>query len=175
VITGSILGSETGHPDSSVPTDKYRNAASIYTIIALFRHGGEEQCVQDFVGKPERKKPLGRSRSQWEDNVNKKFWEELVAYFSFIRHGSHRKRRAQQFFYCYLCIHCRGNVFTDPLPGNEAWIHIQTHRLMGMIYEDVVEMDSGVMTCIPSFMNIGSDVQKWIRGFHRHTESMLIS
>jgi hypothetical protein len=46
---------------------------------------------------------------------------------------------------------------------------------MGRIYEDVVEMGSGVMTCIPSFIKIGSDVQKWIRGIHRHTDSMLIS
>jgi hypothetical protein len=29
---------------------------------------------------------------------NEKFWEELIAYFPLIRHGSHRKRRLQQFF-----------------------------------------------------------------------------
>jgi hypothetical protein len=41
----------------------------------------------------------------------------------FIRHGPHRKRR--------MCIRCR-NVFTEPLASN---MHIQTHRLMGDIYE----------------------------------------
>jgi hypothetical protein len=29
--------------------------------------------------------------------INKKFWEELIAYFPLIRHGQHRKRRLQQF------------------------------------------------------------------------------
>jgi hypothetical protein len=28
---------------------------------------------------------------------NKKFWEELIAYFPMIRYGSHSKRRLQQF------------------------------------------------------------------------------
>jgi hypothetical protein len=31
--------------------------------------GGEERCVQGFVGKPERKRPLGRPRHRWEDNT----------------------------------------------------------------------------------------------------------
>jgi hypothetical protein len=42
----------------------------------------------------------------------------------------HRKRRAQQFFHSCVCICCRGNVCTEP-----SNIHIQTHRLMGGIYE----------------------------------------
>jgi hypothetical protein len=28
-------------------------------------------------------------------NNNKKFWEDLIAYFTFIRHGLHTKRRAE--------------------------------------------------------------------------------
>jgi hypothetical protein len=28
-----------------------------------------------------------------------------------------RKRRTQQFFYCCMCIRCRGNGFTEPLPS----------------------------------------------------------
>jgi hypothetical protein len=46
-----------------------------------------------------------------------------------------RKRRLQQFFYFCVCIRCRGNVFTQPLPSNDRGIHIQTHRLMGGVYE----------------------------------------
>jgi hypothetical protein len=65
----------------------------------------------------------------------KKFWEELIVYFPSIRHGPHRKRRVKQFFYCCMCICCRGNIFTEPLPSNERGLHIQTHRLMGGIYE----------------------------------------
>jgi hypothetical protein len=30
--------------------------------------------------------------------ISKKFWEELIAYFPFIRHGSNRKRLLHQFF-----------------------------------------------------------------------------
>jgi hypothetical protein len=51
-------------------------------------------------------------------NVYKKFCEELIAYFPSIPHGPHKKRRVQQFFYCW-CICCRGNVFTEPLPCND--------------------------------------------------------
>jgi hypothetical protein len=29
-------------------------------------HGGEEKCLQ---GKSEEKRPLGRSRRRWEDNI----------------------------------------------------------------------------------------------------------
>jgi hypothetical protein len=53
-----------------------------------------------------------------------------MAYFHLTRHGPHRKRRIQQFYSC-LCIGCRDNVFTEPLPNNDRRIHIQTHRLLG--------------------------------------------
>jgi hypothetical protein len=33
----------------------------------------------------------------WTNYFNKKFWEELIAYFPLIRHEQHRKRRLQQF------------------------------------------------------------------------------
>jgi hypothetical protein len=38
---------------------------------------------------------------------------------SLIGQGPHRKRRDQQFLYCCACIHCRGNVFTEPMPSND--------------------------------------------------------
>jgi hypothetical protein len=51
--------------------------------------------------------------------IIKKFWEELITYFTFIQ-GPHRKRRVQQFFYCCVCIRCGGNFFfTEPLPSND--------------------------------------------------------
>jgi len=31
--------------------------------------GGEESCVQGSVGKPEGKRPHGRLRRRWEDNI----------------------------------------------------------------------------------------------------------
>jgi len=30
---------------------------------------GIDKCIQNLVRKPERKGPLGRSRSRWEDNI----------------------------------------------------------------------------------------------------------
>jgi hypothetical protein len=38
-----------------------------------------------------------------------------------------------------------------------------------------VEMGSGAMIYIPSFINIGSGIQKLIGGIHRHTDSMEIA
>ena len=37
---------------------------------ACSAHGGEERRIQGFgVWKPEGKRPLGRPRSRWEDNI----------------------------------------------------------------------------------------------------------
>jgi hypothetical protein len=55
--------------------------------------------------------------------------------FLLIRHWPHRKRCVQQFFCCCVCIRCRGNIVTEPLPSNDKGIHIYTHSLMGGIYE----------------------------------------
>jgi hypothetical protein len=54
---------------------------------------------------------------------------------SFDTAEPHRKPRIQQFLYCCVYILCRGNVFTEPLPINDRGIHIQSHRVMGGIYE----------------------------------------
>jgi hypothetical protein len=32
-------------------------------------YGREERCMQDLVVKPERKRPFGRYRHVWEDNI----------------------------------------------------------------------------------------------------------
>jgi len=31
--------------------------------------GGGERCLQVLLGRPEGKRPLGRSRHKWEDNI----------------------------------------------------------------------------------------------------------
>jgi hypothetical protein len=55
---------------------------------------------------------------------NKKFWEELIAYFPLIRHGLHRKRnkyvnthrqQSDLIIYTRSC----GGFFTEPLPIND--------------------------------------------------------
>jgi hypothetical protein len=38
-----------------------------------------------------------------------------------------------------------------------------------------IEMSSGAMMYIPSFIKIGSDIQRLIRGIYRHTDSKVIS
>jgi hypothetical protein len=38
-----------------------------------------------------------------------------------------------------------------------------------------VEMGSGAMIYIPSFIKISSGIQKLIRGIRRHTDNMVIS
>jgi hypothetical protein len=58
----------------------------------------------------------------------KKFWEELIDYFPLILHRLHKKRRLQQSFYC-LCILCRLNVFTEPLPSSDSGIQIDWRDL----------------------------------------------
>jgi hypothetical protein len=35
-----------------------------------------------------------------------------------IWNGLHRKHRVQQFYYCCVCIPCRGKIFTESLPSN---------------------------------------------------------
>jgi hypothetical protein len=37
--------------------------------MAYSTHRREEKCVQVLVGKPEWKRPLGRHRCEWEENI----------------------------------------------------------------------------------------------------------
>jgi hypothetical protein len=50
-----------------------------------------------------------------------------------ILHGPHRKHRVQQFFYCFMCIRWRRNVFTEPLHGNIRlfWLHCSGFQALG--------------------------------------------
>jgi hypothetical protein len=32
-------------------------------------YGGEDRLIHGFGGEPERKKPLGKPRRRWEDNI----------------------------------------------------------------------------------------------------------
>jgi hypothetical protein len=94
---------------------------------------------------------------------NKKFWEELIAYFPLMLHGLHRKRRLKQFFVamgksllrCYLTTiggytgrHIDPTILlvlhvfiaaemclTSHCLAMTGGIHIQIYRLMGGICE----------------------------------------
>jgi hypothetical protein len=56
-----------------------------------------------------------------------------------------------------VCIHCRWNVFTEPLPSN----HAHTDWWEGFM-EYAGEMGSGAVTYTPSFIKISSGVQNLI-------------
>jgi hypothetical protein len=62
--------------------------------------------------------------------LNKKFWEELNVYFPLICPRTARLA----ILLCYVCILCRGNVYTEPLSSNEWKLHIYTQGLMGGNY-----------------------------------------
>ena len=42
---------------------------------ACSAYGGEKRCIQGLVGEPEGKRPLGRPRRRWEDNIKKDLQE----------------------------------------------------------------------------------------------------
>jgi hypothetical protein len=46
-------------------------------------------------------------------------------------------------------------IFTEPLPSNYRGIHIQIHKLLGGIFNYAVEMGSGAVIYVPSFIKIG--------------------
>jgi hypothetical protein len=104
-----------------------------------------------------------------EIKINKKFWEELIAYFPLIH--------VEQFFYCCVCIRCRRNVFAKPLLSKDTGLQIQTYRAMGGIYkisrwDGLMCHDTHTHTHTPSFIKIGSDVQKLMEGeIQRHTNN----
>jgi hypothetical protein len=76
-----------------------------------------------------------------------------------------------------MCIHYHGNVSTEPLPSNDKevfteslprndkGIHTQTHRLTGRIFNKGLDMGSGAMIYVPSFIKIGSGIQKLMGGY----------
>jgi hypothetical protein len=62
-------------------------------------------------------------------------------------------------------------VFTELLPTTERGIHLTEPLLSKSKY--AAEMGLIAIICIPSFIKIGSDVQKLIGGIQRHTGSMM--
>jgi hypothetical protein len=71
--------------------------------------------------------------------------------------------------YIVDCICCRGNVFSEPLPSSS-----RLYWWKGFM-KYAVEMGSGAMIYIPSFIKIGSGNRTLIERIHRHTDSKVIS
>jgi hypothetical protein len=77
-----------------------------------------------------------------------------------IRHGPHRKRRLK--FFCCL--------YTEPLPSKDGG-YTYRHRMMRGINTHTAEVGSGATIYIPSFIKIGSSIQRDDgRGLPRHTD-----
>jgi hypothetical protein len=67
------------------------------------------------------------------------------------------------------CLATKGGIhFTEPMPSNsrtDAHTNTQTEGFM----KHAIDMGSGATIYIPSFIKIGSGIQKFIAGIHRHT------
>jgi hypothetical protein len=91
-----------------------------------------------------------------------KFWEELIASFTLILHGPHRRTRPTiLLLHVYSLPHL---LFTEPLSTNDKRLHIHTHRPMEGFMKYAVEMGSVAMINIRSFIKIGSGLQKSMGG-----------
>ena len=55
-------------------------------------YGGEERRIQCLVGKPEGKKPPGRPRRRWEDNIKMDFQQVGCAGMDWIELAQDRDR-----------------------------------------------------------------------------------
>jgi hypothetical protein len=112
-------------------------------------------------------------------NINKKFWEELIAYFLLTPHGLHRKRLLQQFFLapgtslktCHPRT-IRGNTQTHRHTRPTVLLLLRVFvtagtclpsrclaTIGGYTYRHRL-MDSGAMICMANLINIGSGIQK---------------
>jgi len=52
---------------------------------ACSAYGGEERCVQGFGGEPEGKRPVGRPRRRWEDNIMMDLQEVQCEFMEWIK------------------------------------------------------------------------------------------
>jgi hypothetical protein len=110
----------------------------------------------------------------WIHN-NKKFWEELIAYFPLIRHGPHRKQRVHPAVLLLLHVFiAAGKSLSSRCLATIGGIQIQAHTLMGGIYE-VRRWDE--FRCHDIYIKFNKN---WFRHskvdgmIHRHTQSMVI-
>jgi hypothetical protein len=61
-------------------------------------------------------------------------------------------------------------VYTEPLPSNDRQDTRTDTQTDGKDLKYATEMDSSAITYTPSFINIGSGIQKLIGGKHRHRD-----
>jgi hypothetical protein len=59
-------------------------------IEACSTHDRDGKFLQVLVGKPERKRPLWRSRRRWEDNIKDGFFGDKARLFELVYFGQVR-------------------------------------------------------------------------------------
>jgi hypothetical protein len=64
-----------------------------------------------------------------------------------------------------MCIHCRGNIFTESLSSNNRGYTYRHTGLWEGFMKYAFEMDSDAMMYIPSFIKIGSGIPKSKGGY----------
>jgi hypothetical protein len=55
-------------------------------------HGGGEGCNNILAGRPEERRPLGRPRRRWEDNIKMDLREIVFGYVDWIHLAQDRDR-----------------------------------------------------------------------------------
>jgi hypothetical protein len=101
---------------------------------------------------------------------NKKLWEELIAYFLWYDTDRIENDASNNSIVARVFV-----AAVKSLPSRcLATIGGYTYRLMGGIFNSAVEMGSCAVIYVPSFIKIGSGVQKLTGGIHKHTHSNVI-
>jgi hypothetical protein len=115
--------------------------------------------------------------------ITKKFWEKLIAYFPWYDTG-HIENDASNNSSIVACVFVAAIMFLPRgwlatirkyLPSRclatiEGYTYKHTDRWEGFINE-AVEMGSGALMYVPSFIKIGSGIQKLIGGINTHTNA----
>jgi hypothetical protein len=86
------------------------------------------------------------------EKQNKKFWEELIAYFRWYD-TDRIEYDAPNNSSVVACFRCRGNVFTEPLPSNEREIDWRHTAWWEGFMKHAVEMGSDAMIYVHTKFN----------------------
>jgi hypothetical protein len=124
----------TNGTSSLLPPEQPLTTARPLEAISL------RQRTHNFVGQ-DKEEEGGEKRKRRTKRIQKEEREQEVLgrtnrLLSLIRHEPHLKRSVQQFFYCRVCIHYRGNVPTEPFPSNDR----------GIFTDQLPSNDKGIFT-----------------------------
>jgi hypothetical protein len=98
------------------------------------------------------------------DEQNKKLWEEIIAYFLWYDTDRIENNRSSYSSVVGCLFAARMCIFSSCLTNNDRGTHVQTHRLMGRIYEVCIWDGLRSQDTLPSLIKIGSGVQKLMEG-----------